>query len=138
MVDLPEVTFKLSRRGTTPYWLTHCVVLDRSIDRSMNEWKNVDKKPSFPPSPSSTQTKQPYSFEEKNFHVKASNDLWGRTFWPFYPSLNEIYYRLLLHRIKQFEYDEKFLFNKGIVYGNLGVAQAAQKIDRFTYTFITS
>lgn len=44
--------------------------------------------------------------------------------------MNKIDYNALLDIIKKFEKNEDFHFNKGIVYGNLGVAQSNQmKID---------
>jgi len=95
------------------------------LDFGMHQWKNVDNKPSFTYPP----IKPPYAYNEKNLYVDASNNLWMKTIWSF-PQLDEIYYDTLLKRIKEFETNEKFDFNKGIVYANLGVAQSAQmKID---------
>jgi len=96
----------------------------KRLNYNMHQWKNVDKKPAF------IQNSPPYPYQDKNTYVNAPNNLWHETMWPFYPQLNEIYYNMLLQLIKEFETREKFEFNKGIVYGNLGVAQAAQmKID---------
>lgn len=91
---------------------------------NMREWKNVDRKPTF------TQNDPPYPYDVKNLYVNAVNNLWYETLWAFRPELSEIYYSELLQSIKKFEINENFRFNKGIVYGNLGVAQAAQmKLD---------
>jgi len=98
--------------------------LDR-LDFGMHHWKNVDKQPSFTYPPANP----PYSYNEKNLYVNASNNLWYKTMWSFLPELNEVYFKALLQRIKKFE-DKKYFFNKGIVYGNLGVSQSAQmKLD---------
>jgi hypothetical protein len=97
------------------------------LDFGMNNWKNVDKRPSF----NQNAATPPYPYEEKNFYVNSSNDLWMATMWPHYQMLNEIYYSNLLEQIKDFKKkNDGFDFDKGIVYGNLGVAQSAQmKLD---------
>jgi hypothetical protein len=90
----------------------------------MHQWKNADKKPSY------TEQNPPYSYNEKNVYVNAANNLWHETLWEFAPELNEIYYMALLDKTREFENRETYHFNKGIIYGNLGVAQSAQmKID---------
>jgi len=95
------------------------------LDFGMHQWKNVDKKPSFTYPPANP----PYPYNDKNLYVNASNNLWHKAMWSFLPELNEIYFNALLQRIKKFE-DKKYFFNKGIVYGNLGVSQSAQmKLD---------
>jgi len=95
------------------------------LDFGMHQWRDVDKKPSFTYLPD----KPPYPYDEKNLYVNASNNLWHSTMWSFLPALNEIYFQALLQRIKEFE-GEEYHFNKGIVYGNLGVSQSAQmKLD---------
>ena len=135
---LDELASFMKSAGLSVTELNSAIALGLArLNWGINEWKNVDKKPSFPPSPPPAQTKPPYTYEEKNFYVNASNNLWYQTFWPFYLSLNEIYFELLLDRIKQFEDHEEFLFNKGVVYGNLGVAQAAQrKLESSTWSSI--
>lgn len=91
----------------------------------MNEWKNVDQKPSF----NYKATTSPYPYPDKNLYINASNNLWFRTMWSYHPELSEIYYQELLSTIKKFE-GGTYFFNKGIVYGNLGVSQASQmKLD---------
>lgn len=95
------------------------------LDFGMNEWKNIDRKPSFV----YVGTNPPYPYNDKNLYINASNNLWYRTMWSFVPALNEEYFSTLLRRIKRFE-DPTYYFNKGIVYGNLGASQAAQmKLD---------
>ena len=94
------------------------------LHNNMNQWKNIDNKPSY-----NAQT-PPYSYEEKNHYVNAPNSLWSETMWSFNPRISEIYYQSLLRTTKGFENREKYNFNKGIIYGNLGVVQSAQmKID---------
>lgn len=94
------------------------------LNFGMNQWKDVDKKPSF------ISATPPYVYSEKNLYINAANNLWYKTMWRFYPQLNEIFYATLLGRVEEFENNQSFRFNKGIVYGNLGVAQSAQmKID---------
>ncbi len=97
------------------------------LDRGMHWWKYVDKKPSF----DSTMKNPPYLYEEKNYYVNASNNLWQASMWRSYSAISEIYYSILLGKIKEFkEKNDQFDFNKGIVYANLGVAQSAQmKLD---------
>ena len=97
------------------------------LDVGMYNWKNVDNKPSFNP----TAASPPYPYNEKNFYVDSSNNLWMETMWRHYPALNEIYYSTLLEQIREFKKkNDGFDFDKGIVYGNLGVAQSAQmKLD---------
>jgi len=97
------------------------------LNRGMHWWKYVDKKPSFDPAVKPP----PYPYGEKNLYVNASNNLWQFSMWPHYYSINEIYYSVLLAEIKRFKKNnDKFDFNKGIVYANLGVAQSAQmKLD---------
>lgn len=100
------------------------------LDFGMNEWKNVDKKPTFDASTRSP----PYSYDEKNFYINASNNMWYVYLWQGMqvpPAITEIYYATLLNRIKEFKKNnDDFDFNKGIVYANLGVAQSAQmKLD---------
>ena len=91
----------------------------------IKEWKNVDQKPSF----NYSATSLPYPYNDKNLYVNASNNLWYRTMWSYFPEFSEIYYRELLSIIKNFE-GSTYFFNKGIVYGNLGVSQASQmKLD---------
>jgi hypothetical protein len=100
----------------------------RKLDFGMNQWKNVDKKPSFdaPIKP------YPYEYREKNLYVNASNRLWLQNLWEVTdPSISELYFSTLLEKVKSFEKDNNgFGFNKGIIYANLGVAQASQmKLD---------
>ena len=100
----------------------------RRLDFGMNQWKNVDKKPSFdaPIKP------YPYEYNEKNLYVDASNRLWLQNLWDVtYPSISELYFSALLERVKAFKKDNnEFDFNKGIIYANLGVAQSSQmKLD---------
>jgi len=90
----------------------------------LNEWKNIDQRPSFV----YTGT-PPYPYNDKNLYITAANNLWYRTIWSFLPAINEEYFSALLRQIKRFE-SPTYYFNKGIVYGNLGVSQAAQmKLD---------
>ena len=97
------------------------------LDFGMHCWKLVDKKPSFDPAI----RPPPYPYNEKNLYVNASNNLWQSSMWRLYPSLNELYYSLLLDKIREFRNRKSnFDFNKGIVYANLGVAQSIQmKLD---------
>jgi len=97
------------------------------LDFGMYHWKNVDKKPSFDPAAKPP----PYPYDDKNLYVNASNNLWQISMWAYYPSISEIYYSILLGKIKDFKKTNgNFDFNKGIVYANLGVAQSAQmKLD---------
>jgi len=97
------------------------------LDRGMRWWKYVDKKPSF----DLTMKKPSYLYEEKNYYVNASNNLWQASMWSSYSAISEIYYSVLLDGVKDFkERNDQFDFNKGIVYANLGVAQSAQmKLD---------
>jgi hypothetical protein len=97
------------------------------LDSGMYWWKNVDNKPSFNPNSNSP----PYPYDEKNLFVNASNNLWHATMWRSYPAFSELYFSTLLTLIKEFKKNNGgFDFNKGIVYGNLGVAQSAQmKLD---------
>jgi len=100
------------------------------LDYGMNEWKNVDKKPSF----DATTKPPPYSYGEKNYYINASNNMWYIYLWKGMrvpPAINELYYTALLNRIEEFRRNNNgFDFNKGIVYANLGVAQSAQmKLD---------
>jgi hypothetical protein len=92
----------------------------------MTQWKDVDHKPPF----DSLGRTPSYPYGEKDHYVRASNNLWYLTMWRFYPSLNEMYYSLLLSEVKAFEKTQSFAFNKGMIYANLGVAQSAQmKLD---------
>ncbi len=94
------------------------------LDFGMHQWKDADRKPSF------NVATPPYVYREKNLYIDAANNLWYKTMWRFSPQLNEIYYNMLLERVKEYETNQNFRFNKGIVYANLGVAQSAQmKID---------
>jgi hypothetical protein len=100
----------------------------KRLDFGMNQWKNVDKKPSFdaPIEP------YPYEYNEKNLYVNASNSLWLQNLWDVTdPSISELYFSALLERVKAFKKDNNgFDFNKGIIYANLGVAQSSQmKLD---------
>jgi len=100
------------------------------LDFGMDQWKNVDKRPSF----DLTIKPPPYSWREKNYYIDASNNLWYIYVWQgmhIDPSISELYYTVLLDRIKDFKVNnDNFDFNKGIVYANLGVAQSAQmKLD---------
>lgn len=95
------------------------------LDFGLNEWKNIDRKPSF----NNAAATPPYPYQEKNLYINASNNLWMRTMWNYMSGLNEQYYTALLREIKRFEAGTYF-FNKGIVYGNLGVSQTIQmKLD---------
>jgi hypothetical protein len=100
----------------------------RRLDFGMNQWKNVDKKPSFdaPIKP------YPYEYSEKNLYVGASNRLWLQNLWEATdPSISELYFSALLEKVKVFKKDNNnFDFNKGMIYANLGVAQSSQmKLD---------
>jgi len=96
------------------------------LDYGMTQWKDVDHKPQF----DSLGRTPSYPYGEKDFYVRASSNLWYLTMWRFYPSLNEMYYSLLLAEVKAFEKTQSFAFNKGMIYANLGVAQSAQmKLD---------
>lgn len=97
------------------------------LDFGMNQWRNVDKKPSF----EATTKPPPYSYDEKNYYINASNNMWYVYLWQgmrLPPAISELYYAALLNRIMEFmKNNDGFDFNKGIVYANLGVAQSAQK-----------
>jgi hypothetical protein len=97
------------------------------LNFGMYHWKNIDKKPSFDPAVKPP----PYPYGEKNFYVNASNNLWRSQCGHTITRFNEIYYSILLEKIKDFKKNnDNFDFNKGIVYANLGVAQSAQmKLD---------
>jgi len=105
------------------------------LNFGMHQWAEVDRFPSF-------DYNDPYiPYDTKNFYFLATNSIYIRepnkacpwTVLP--PSLNEIYFDTMLKKIKEYEhsYDKEnseYHFNKGMVYANLGVAQAAQrKID---------
>ncbi len=95
------------------------------LDFGIKEWKNLDQKPSF----AYSGTNPSYPYAEKNFYINAPTNLWYRTMWSFLPALDEVYFDALLERVKRFE-NPTYKFNKGMVYGNLGVSQAAQmKLD---------
>lgn len=94
----------------------------------MSEWLNVDKRPSF------VIDKPPYSYKEKNLYIDASNNLcFHSSMWEKLPvAVSEIYFEELLNDVRTFEESNRhnssrYNFNKGIVYGNLGVTQAAQR-----------
>ncbi|MGD0496124.1 MAG: hypothetical protein ABSB28_08790 [Candidatus Bathyarchaeia archaeon] len=96
------------------------------LSYGMTQWKDVDHKPPF----SSLGHTPPYPYVEKDYYVRSSSNLWYLTMWRFYPSLNEMYYNVLLAQVKAFEKTQNFTFNKGMIYANLGVAQSAQmKLD---------
>jgi hypothetical protein len=115
------------------------LILSYGLDRlsfGMQQWAEVDKFPSF-------DYKDPYiPYELKNFYSLATNSLFickpgEKCPWTILPpSLCEIYFDTMLKTIKDYEHSYKnekkseYNFNKGMVYANLGVAQASQmKID---------
>lgn len=135
--DMPNTEKYMEKRDETIFFITIArnILAEinslfekglKRLDFGMDQWKNVDKRPSFdltkPP---------PYSYDEKNLYVNASNNLWIIHVWRglrIHPSISELYYVALLNRIKEFkEKNSGFDFNKGIVYANLGVAQSGQK-----------
>jgi hypothetical protein len=96
------------------------------LKMGMKAWKDSGK-PTYNP----CAKKKPYPYPEKNYYVNASNNLWINVAWDYYSQIDEIYYSSLLEQIKKFSIQNgNFNFNKGIVYGNLGVAQSDQmKLD---------
>jgi len=96
------------------------------LEVNMMNWKHRDKKPSFVVA----NNKPPYPYGDKDLYMSASNNLWYLVAWQREPALDEIYYKALLGTANMFMQKEEFLFNRGIVYANMGVAQATQmKID---------
>lgn len=83
--------------------------------------KDKLKLPSFDPD-------NPYKdYDCKNMYFSAANklcqfSLWRQRLYGF----AEIYYSVMLNEIKKFENKRKFNHNKGMVYANLGIAQAMQ------------
>lgn len=71
----------------------------------------------------------PYEdYDSKNMYFSASNDLcqfslWRQGLYDF----AEKYYSTMLVAIKQFEKEDAYNHNKGMVYANLGIAQAVQR-----------
>jgi hypothetical protein len=116
------------------------LIIDYGLQRlefGMNQWAGVDKFPSF-------SYDDPYDpYDAKDFYFLATNEIFVRDLkkhispWRILPSsIGEIYYETMLHRIKEYEneiknlHNSEYHFNKGMVYANLGVMQAAQrKID---------
>lgn len=107
------------------------------LDFGMTQWAEVDKFPSF----NYDVPHDPYV--TKDFYFSATNAIFVRDPkkqicpWNVLPSsLSEIYFEKMLKLIKEYEnrfkslYNSEYHFNKGMVYANLGVMQAAQrKID---------
>jgi len=95
------------------------------LTENMNYCKDKLKLPSFDPD-------DPYEdYDCKNMYFSACNklcqfSLWRQGLYQF----AERYYRTMLGEIKEFENANKYNHNKGMVYANLGIAQAIRlKID---------
>ena len=95
------------------------------LTQSMDYCKDKLKLTSFDPD-------DPYEdYDCKNMYFSACNrlcqsSLWRKGLYQF----AERYYRTMLMKIKEFEKAKKYNHNKGMVYANLGIAQAIQlKID---------
>jgi hypothetical protein len=74
----------------------------------------------------------PYDdYDCKNMYFSAANDLCQYSLWQHgLYDFSEKYYQTMLLTIKQFEKDNTYNHNKGMVYANLGIAQAVQgRID---------
>jgi len=93
--------------------------------QSMKYCKETLKFPSFEPD-------NPYEdYDCKNYYFSSANSLCQLSIWKqgLYAFAEE-YYRTMLNAIKQFESDNNYNHNKGMVYANLGIAQAIQlRID---------
>ena len=98
---------------------------NRILDQNMRYCKDKLKLPSFDPD-------NPYEdYDLKNLYFSAVNNLCQFSLWRvgLYP-FAERYYKAMLETIKRFEKNHEYNHNKGIVYANLGISQAAQmKID---------
>lgn len=97
----------------------------RILLQNMKYCKDTLKLPSFDPV-------KPYEdYDCKNLYFSAANklcqfSLWRQGLYPFAAK----YYRTMLAEIKQFESANDYNHNKGMVYANLGIAQAIQlRID---------
>jgi hypothetical protein len=97
----------------------------RILLQNMKYCKDTLKLPSFDPV-------KPYEdYDCKNLYFSAANklcqfSLWRQGLYPFAAK----YYRIMLAEIKQFESANDYNHNKGMVYANLGIAQAIQlRID---------
>ena len=95
------------------------------LAENMNYCKDKLKLPSFNP-------EDPYEdYDCKNMYFSACNQLcqfslWRQGLYRF----AERYYRTMLGEIKEFENAKEYNHNKGMVYANLGIAQAIQlRID---------
>jgi hypothetical protein len=91
--------------------------------QNMNYYKNTWKISEF-------QIDAPYAdYDIKNMYFAVANQicqdsLWRSGLYSFAAS----YYQSMLDTIKQFEKEQNYHFNKGMVYANLGIAQAIQKL----------
>lgn len=97
-----------------------------TLIQNMKYCKDVLKLPSFDPN-------NPYPvYNNKNKYFLATNELCQYSLWHFHLyGLAEQYYSAMLDTIKKFEKDSSYNHNKGIVYANLGISQAAQmKTDK--------
>jgi len=86
--------------------------------------EDMKKAPRFDPN-------NPPEYNKKNEYFNNANNICQVSLWKLkLYDLCETYYGILLKEIRKYETDNKTNFNKGMVYANLGVAQAAQgKID---------
>lgn len=97
-----------------------------TLIQNMKYCKDVLKSPSFDPN-------NPYPvYNDKNKYFSATNELCQYSLWHFHLyGFAEQYYSVMLETIKKFEKENSYNHNKGIVYANLGISQAAQmKIDK--------
>jgi len=95
------------------------------LSENMKYCKENLKLPLFDPD-------NPYEdYDAKNMYFSAANNLCQYSLWRYrLYDLAEKYYHTMLTTIKQFENDNKYNHNKGMVYANLGIAQAVQlRID---------
>jgi len=97
----------------------------RILLHNMKYCKDTLQLPSYDPT-------NPYEvYDCKNLYFSAANKLCQFSLWRqrLY-ALAEKYYRTMLDEIKNFETHNNFNHNKGMVYANLGIAQAIQlRID---------
>jgi len=86
--------------------------------------EDMKKSPRFDPN-------NPPEYREKNEYFNRANNLCQLSLWKLQLyDLCERYYAIMLREIRKYETDNDTNFNKGMVYANLGVSQAAQgKID---------
>jgi len=98
----------------------------KTLTQNMKYCKDTLKLPPF-------DLDNPYEeYDSKNKYFSATNDLCQYSLWRhLLYDLAEKYYQKMLENIRKFEKDNEYNHNKGMVYANLGISQAAQlKIDQ--------